>query len=285
MLILPRVAPLLRASVVAGRPVPGGEIEVEAELQDGRGVGLSGTVAALLVDAHGGGSTRGIDAMDTRRALCATSWIERKRCDPFIDGDPALDPVRRAVIASVSTPFEPLHDPATRHEAELNAVFGHVLRSLEGALYQASASKDSLNDVRRSTGHGLTFNPELMTLVTSAMAEPPRTPGGEVVTLPDLLAVDPQVTYDNVARRVTRLKLFRVLAALRRYRLETQLDANEPVLMHPNLLLEKLVAKGADRARAPHRSLGRHLAVRARQGPARAVPGRTQWVRASLARP
>src|SRR5690606_18807400 len=121
--------------------------------------------------------------------------------------------------------------------------FSDVLHSLEGAVFQAQTPED-LRDVRRKENGRWVFNPELMTLVTSAMDEPPTTSGGEPFGLADLIAIDPQVTFDVVARRVTRLRLFNVLAAVRAYKQAEQLDADEPALSDPNALLRRLVREG-----------------------------------------
>jgi hypothetical protein len=245
LLVTPRVLPKLRASIGAGRIAPGGSIEVDAELVDGKGRGLQGTVAAVVVDLHGGGSTTGLERLDTRLALCRALGVEPERCDPFVDGDPALDPLRRAQLgAAGASPLVPDNDPAKNTEETLNQAFGEVLHSLEGAIFEAAQSADRLRDVRRRGQNGWTWNPELMTLVTAAMSKPPETPGGEPLTLADLLAVDPQVTFDNVARRVTRLKLFRVLSAVRAFRKEHGLDPDEPVFKNPNALLRRLVRDG-----------------------------------------
>ena len=53
------------------------------------------------------------------------------------------------------------------------------------------------------------------------------------------------MSFDDVARRVTRLKLFRVLAAVREVRTNQQLDPNEPVFKDPNALLRRLVRDNA----------------------------------------
>ena len=87
------------------------------------------------------------------------------------------------------------------------------MRSLEGALFEGSMSPERAREVRRRTARGFDFNPELMTLATAAMAAPPITPGGEPLALADLVAIDRQITFDNVARRVARLKLLQVLTA------------------------------------------------------------------------
>src|SRR5262249_19548207 len=59
-----------------------------------------------------------------------------------------------------------------------------------------------------------------------------------------LIGLDPQVTFDHVARRVTRLKLFYVLHQVRSFRRERQIDPDDPSLKDPNALLRKLVREG-----------------------------------------
>lgn len=247
LLVIPRVLPRLVARVTGGRAAPGGAVDIDADLTDGQGRGLPGTVAAMMVDLHGGGSTEGLERIDARRSLCRGLGVRDDRCDPFVEGDPALDPLRRGLLGEhQGQPLAPASDPGGAARDALTRTFGEVLRSLEGAVYEATQSADQLRDVRRARpdGRGFGWNPELMTLVTAALDPPPLTPGGEPLTLADLLAVDPQVTFDNVARRITRLKLFRVLAEVRAFRHEHQLDADEPVLRDPNALLRKLVRDG-----------------------------------------
>src|SRR5262249_47647543 len=156
--------------------------------------------------------------------------------------DPALDPLRRGLLGGPGLhALLPVNDPASNAEATLSKAFADVLLSLEGAIFEASRTAEQLRDVRRKGKGGWDFNPELMTLVTGAMQKPPLTPGGEPLGLGDLLAVDPQVTFNNVARRVTRLKLFRVIVAVRDFRHEKALDFDEPVFKNPNALLRRLV--------------------------------------------
>ncbi|AKT39543.1 alpha-2-macroglobulin family protein [Chondromyces crocatus] len=242
LLVTPRVLPRLEAKLVGGRAVPGGMVEVELALSGDPGGGLPGTIAAVVVDLYGGGSVHGIAGLDTRTRLCGKVSVERERCDAFLSGDTALDPLRRAALgAEVRSPREANHDPAGTATTTMREAFGQVLRSLEGAVYEASASPERMRDVARKGPGGFQFNPELMTLVTAAMDAPPNTPGGEPVGLADLVAVDGQVTFDNVARRVTRLKLFKVLSALRELRRDRQLDMDEPALKDPGALLRRAV--------------------------------------------
>jgi hypothetical protein len=245
LLVTPRVIPSLRAAVGGGRAAPGGAVEIDADLTDGHGVGLPGTVAAVLVDLHGGGSTGALEALDLRRSICRKVHVDNERCDRLVEGDPALDALRWGELGGVDVkPLAPDNDPAANARAAMTKAFGEVLRSLEGAVFEASQSADGLRDVRRKGQGGWTFNPELMTLVTAAMDKPPLTPGGEALVLGDLLAVDPQVTFDNVARRIARLKIFRVLAEIRSFRKERSLDLDEPMFKNPNALLRRLVRDG-----------------------------------------
>jgi hypothetical protein len=245
LLVAPETLPKLSARVTGGRATPRGAVEIDATLTDERGQPLPGSIAALLVDGHGGGTTSGVEALDTRNHLCSAFEVERDRCEALVAGDPALDAVRRGDLGKrVQPPLMPLIDPGADVTEKLTRSFADVLLSLEGAVFQATASPDQLRDARRKVGSTWQFNPELMTLVTAAMKEPPQTPGGEALVLADLLAVDPQVTFDNVARRVTRLKLFGVLAAVRTFKHEHQLDQGEPALENPNALLRRLVREG-----------------------------------------
>jgi hypothetical protein len=242
LLVAPRTLPKLQAFVTGGRAAPGGAVEVDASLTDEHGQPLVGSIAAVMIDKGGGGSTAGIEALDTRRALCRPFNVERDRCDALVEGDLALDAARRGDLgSSMEPPVRPLVDPGANAREQLTRSFADVLLSLEGAVFQATATPDQLRDARRKVGGVWQFNPELMTLVTAEMNEPPQTPGGEPLVLSDLLAVDSQVTFDNVARRVTRLKLFNILSAVRTFRNEHSFDADEPALQNPNALLRRLV--------------------------------------------
>jgi hypothetical protein len=245
LLVTPAILPKLTAKVAGGRPAPGGTVEIDADLTDGRGRGLAGTVAAVVVDLRGGGGANGLEALDTRRGICRRLRVEEARCESFVFGDPAREPLLRGELGAAGMkPLEPIHDPAAHVEEELRRAFSDVLHSLEGAVFEASRSPEKLVDVRRKGPSGFSFNPELMTLVTSAMDTPPVTPGGEPLSLGDLMAVDPQVTFNNVARRVTRLKLFRLLAEVRAFLHERGLDPDEPMFKNPNALLRRLVRDG-----------------------------------------
>jgi hypothetical protein len=242
-LVTPQAIAKLELRRTGGRASPGGTIDVTAKLTDRTGKPLVGTVSGLLVDAHGGSqlSLHNIDALTT---LCHALGTSRgPTCDGMLDGKAEVQPLLRAALAtSRGASVEPKNDPGAHAKKDLDAAFSAVVKSLEGAVLESTASPDRLLDARRRTARGWELNPELLTLVTDAMSEPPTTPGGELLTLTDLVNIDPQVTFDNVARRVTRLKLFRVLAAVREARREY--DRDEPALRDPSALLRKLVRDG-----------------------------------------
>ncbi len=245
LLVVPTTMPLLEARRVGGRATPGGLVEIEARLTDGHGRGLPGTVSSIVVDEFGGGHAA-VASLDTRSRLCAAAGAPGDRCTAVLEGDPTAAPLRRSLFAQArGTPLDPSLDPLAHTQSDLKKSFAAVLRSLEGAIFEATASPDALRDVRRHEGRRWVWNPELLTLVTDAMSEPPLTPGGEAITLADLSQIDPQVTFDTAARRVTRLKLFRILSALRQVRVDRALDPEEPVFRDPNALVRRLVREGA----------------------------------------
>lgn len=244
VLVIPRVLPTLRATVGGGRAAPGGHVFVDATLSDGAGNGIQGSVAAIVYDRFGGGSIEGLWALDTRRRLCALAGVEVERCDRFLEGDVASTSPWALIGNRRVDILHPALDPAADVQGTIDRAFRSVVHSLEGAVLEASESPERMQDVRRRAAGGWTFNPELWTLVTSAMNEPPLTPGGEPLMMSDLIDVDRQVSFDNVAARVTRLKLFRVLMAVRGYIESDAIEPDEPVLRDPQALLRRMVHDG-----------------------------------------
>lgn len=243
VLVVPNRVPRLTATRLDGAPV--GQARIAAHLTDQAGRPLEGTISAVVIDKFGGGHAQGLIAMDTQRALTAGLTVSDARRDGFLFGAIELDDWRRSVMASPwLEPLKPTSDPARTARAQLDDAFARVVRSLEGAVFESTASVDTLMDARRRTARGWALNPELLTLVTAAMSEPPTTPGGEPFALRDLVALDPQVGFDNVAKRVTRLKLFRVLEAVRTVVYDERLLPAEAPIQAPNALLRRLVRDG-----------------------------------------
>ena len=246
MLVVPAALPLMTATRIGGRATPGGVVEFEARLTDGHGHGLPGVVSSIVVDAFGGGNAN-VSSLDTRTRLCGDIGVDWERCAAVLEREASTDAIRRALLGRGERrqQLRPANDPGARVSKELEKAFSEVLHSLEGAVFEATKNPQLLIDARRKENGRWIMNPELLTLVTDAIDPPPTTPGGEKLVLGDLVPVDPQVTFDNVARRVTRLKLFTVLAAVRAVRSAQSLDPDEPVFKDPNALLRRLVREGS----------------------------------------
>jgi hypothetical protein len=245
VLVLPRVLPVLTAKRAAGSGSAGSHtVEIDADLGDGHGAPLTGSIGAVVIDAHGGGHPAGLLGLDTRRALAAELGVAAEDADAFLEGDGRYDLERWAALAGVrASNLDAAVDPVASVEAGIDAAFKTIVRSLEGAVYESSGDPERLRDVRVATAAGFALNPEMLTLSTEAISDPPLTPGGEPWRLADLMTIDRQVNYDNVARRVTRLKLFRVLSAVRGFIYENKLGLDEPALSDPNALLRRLVRR------------------------------------------
>ncbi|MBW2459141.1 MAG: hypothetical protein JRI68_31880 [Deltaproteobacteria bacterium] len=245
ILVVPPTLPALTAVMAGGRAAPGGKVYVDAVLSDGHGKGLTGTVAAVAFDLHGGGSAHGLRSIAIRSQLCDAAGVEDNRCSAFLEGDTKHDPVRRGLLGALSKyDLAAQLDPGASAEEHLEEAFASVVRSLEGAVYEACQSPERLRDAgRKGPGGTWTFNPELWTLATAAMDPKPQTPGGEPFVLADLMAIDPQVTFGRVARRVTRLKLFRAQAAVHRFVRDNYLSPDEPALADPPALLRRLALR------------------------------------------
>jgi hypothetical protein len=243
VVVLPRVLP--RLSIKQEEPnglAPGGRAVLEAVLDDGHGQPLTGSVGAVVFDKAGGTHPERLLALDTRRALAAPAGIADQNVDAFLDGDAAFEIERWAAVAkSASSAPPPAFDPAARVSEEIDKTFRAIVQSLEGAVHASSSDPERLRDARVRTSAGFALNPELLTLVTEAMEEPPLTPGGEPWRLSDLMAIDEQVSFDMVAKRVTRLKLFHLLSKLRNFIFENKLGMDEPALRDPNALLRRMV--------------------------------------------
>jgi hypothetical protein len=242
VVILPRVLPRLSIKQEPGGSAPGGRAVLEAVLDDGHGQPLTGSVGAVVFDKAGGTHPERLLALDTRRSLAAPAGIADQDIDAFLDGDAAFEIERWAAVAKgTSSAPPPAFDPVASVSEEIDKAFRQIVQSLEGAVYESSGDPERLRDARLRTATGFALNPELLTLVTEVMEEPPLTPGGEPWRLSDLMAIDGQVKFDNVARRVTRLKLFHLLSKLRNFVFENKLGPDEPALRDPNALLRRMV--------------------------------------------
>ena len=104
-------------------------------------------------------------------------------------------------------------------EGRLGRVFGQIETRVDQAI------PGSLRQVAAHTAHGWTFNSQILDAVASTDAdEGARGLSGEPLTITQLASLDPEFTYDNVARRVTRHRLMKVLLSLREFVRSRDLD-------------------------------------------------------------
>lgn len=241
ILVLPKQLPALTGQISSGKAAPSSFVTIDAELKDNHGRPLIGTVAAIVVDKYGGADLEPLLRLDTKRRLCSNFREAPERCDELLGGGPDSEPLRRARLQSQAN-VEPRLDPAKDAAAQFQSTFSSVVRSMEAAVLESSMSRETLTTLRKSSLGRSAFPSELMAAALSSLPEPALTPGGEALTLNDLTALDPQVSYDRVAQRVTRLKLFDILAAMHEERIH---PTSEEAISDPNALLRKLVRGGA----------------------------------------
>lgn len=122
-------------------------------------------------------------------------------------------------------PFGLLRDPWRAQSRFVAGRLALLFRAVEE--HVAAAVPERLDDVAVVTNGRWDFNAQLVAAVAERGglgAEGATGLGGEPITVETLRAIDPAFTYDNVARRVTRQRLFRVLLALRRFVLQNGYD-------------------------------------------------------------
>lgn len=243
LLVLPTQLPKIAGKLTGGRAAPGGTVTVSAQLTDEKGAPMVGSVAAVMIDKFGGGSLRPLLAMDTRAQLCGKLGAQPDRCDAALFGGSEMDLLRRPNLIAWKDELPVSWDPATALRTQSEGLFEQGVRAIEQAVFDASGSLETLADVRSKQNGKFTFHPDLVAKLTGTDGGALQTPGGEALTLADLTAIDPQVTFDTAARRVTRVKLLKILAAVRLARVD--LDTDDPLLVDPNLLVRKMVREGA----------------------------------------
>lgn len=239
VLVVPKRLPKLVVSQIGGRVAPGGMALVDAQLVDGSGAAMPGTVAAFVFDATGADrdDVFGLEGLDTRTSLVQGLPVADQR-DAFLEsGDAVFDPLRHAALANLSGARAlSTIDPAADLPENVRQTFDKVIRSFEGAVRQSQPE-----EVRRKGRRGWELNPELDVVMREALGDSANTPGGEPIKLSDLQVIDRQVDFDHAAQRVTRDKLLRVLARVRQTIKDQGLTLDEPILRDPNAMLRRMV--------------------------------------------
>ncbi|MBX7194248.1 MAG: hypothetical protein K1X94_19490 [Sandaracinaceae bacterium] len=201
--------PNARAFIVAA---PLEELERHAELDLG-GLGVStrtdlATASPALIAA----------------ALAVTT--ERDAAAPFALRENGA----RVEAIAVPAPTDPtalalLRDPWRSQARFLTGRLALLFRAVEQRV--AGAVPEHLDDVAIETNGRWDFNAQIVASVADGGdlgGEGATGLGGEPITVEALRAFDPAFTYDNVARRITRERLFRLLVALRRFVLQNGYD-------------------------------------------------------------
>lgn len=148
-----------------------------------------------------------------RGALAAGLTIDR--------GAPAVLRGGRAV--PVPAPSNPtsvglLRDPWRSRARFVTGRLALIVRALEQTV--SSAIPERIEDVAVRSGSRYRFNGQVLESVAqSGMLGPEGATGlgGDPLTIEQLRGFDPTISYDNVARRITRERLFRLILALRSF--------------------------------------------------------------------
>jgi hypothetical protein len=216
----------------AVRAAGGGSLAVETASGQGGGAGegLEGVLVvlpraegeALLARIRARGPSLGLGDLrvDPGRAgenLLAGALAARTRID---DAAPAV--LRGGHIAPTPAPADPasrgtLRDPWRTRARFVEGRLARVFRAIEQ--HVAASVAEHRDDVAvRAAGARWTFNREIFDAIAGELpGDGARGLGGAPLTIDVLRGLDPAFTYDNVARRITRRRMFAVLLALRSF--------------------------------------------------------------------
>jgi hypothetical protein len=118
-----------------------------------------------------------------------------------------------------------LRDPWRARARFFSGRLALIIRAIED--FVASAVPERLDDVADRRRGRWTFNRELLDAVAESHtlgSEGARGLGGLPMSIEDLEALDPELTFDSVARRITRHRILRALLALRQLVRRRDLD-------------------------------------------------------------
>lgn len=152
--------------------------------------------------------------------------------------------MRGSSVEAVPAPETPeslalLRDPWRSQARFVEGRLALVFQAIER--YVAAAVPERIEDVAVQSGTHWDFNAQILAAVADGGdlgAEGATGLGGEDLTVAGLRAFDPAFTYDSVARRITRERLFRLLVALRAYVRQQGFDLPWARLGDPSTWLE-----------------------------------------------
>ena len=180
---------------------------------------LPGATEALLAGALAARTTRDVGA-------------------PFV--------LRGGALTPVPAPADPvalglLRDPWRSQARFVTGRLALVFSAIERRV--AEAVPERIEDVAVEAGGRFDFNAQILASVAESGwlgAEGATGLGGEDLTADALRAFDPAFTYDNVARRITRERLFRIMVALRSFVQQNGFDLPWARLGDPSTWLRAL---------------------------------------------
>ncbi|MBI2895178.1 MAG: hypothetical protein HYY06_16610 [Deltaproteobacteria bacterium] len=136
-----------------------------------------------------------------------------------------------------------LRDPWRTRARFVRGRLGRLMRALEARVREHLP--DRVREVAARTARGHAFNTEVLAHVVSDIGPEGATSlDGSELTVEALAALDPQITFDNVARRITRERLFRLLVHLAHFVRSRDLDYGFARKGDPTRWLPALLAEG-----------------------------------------
>ncbi len=167
--------------------------------------------------------------------------------------------LRGTTVQAVPAPATPedlglLRDPWRSQARFVEGRLALVFQAIER--YVAAAVPERIDDVAVQSGGRWDFNAQILAAVADSGELGPEGAtglGGEDLTVASLRAFDSAFSYDTVARRITRERLFRLLVALRAYVRQQGFDLPWARLGDPSTWLEhttELYAEGVGQIQA-----------------------------------
>ncbi|MEI8254704.1 MAG: hypothetical protein WCJ30_03440 [Deltaproteobacteria bacterium] len=251
------VAPGARFALAAEVPPGGADAIVHAT---GSTDGVSGMSVVLprgdgeslftRIGARPGAAPLGDLRVDPGRVGAALVAGALAAVTPLDDAAPAV--LRGGRITPVPAPERPgergtLRDPWRARARFVEGRLALLFRQIEQHVADSLASGRDNVAVRAPAGRW-SFNREIFDAILATSEQSgstgPRALGGDPLTIEVLQRLDPAFTYDNVARRVTRRRLFAALLALRRFVNEHSLDLRWSWRGDPSTWLRSIVTDG-----------------------------------------
>ncbi len=192
---------------------PGGQVKLA--LSEARPLATSGFAVALPPEA-GAALMRTLGAIGTPGGSAAELAGYLASVTPVDSAVYAV--LREGSVAPLPAPADPaadgrLRDPQRSRARFVRGYLARVLHAIENAV--ATRIPDGLPDVGEHGRAGWRFNREIIALLRAQLGdEALEGLDGAPLTSEALQALDSAIVYDNVARRLTRARLMRLLVAL-----------------------------------------------------------------------